>query len=88
MVAPEDGGEREASMTCADLCLMMATELARPKGELIVADSSLLGNGKMDHGTALARVRLAVEFAKRDNGLKLRALVEGWDIARIVREMY
>lgn len=33
-------------------------------------------------------VRLSLDFASRSKGFQLRALVEGWDQQRLVREMY
>jgi hypothetical protein len=37
---------------------------------------------------AFARVRLAIAFKKKPLSFQLRALVEGWNGQRIVREMY
>lgn len=38
--------------------------------------------------TSVWIVNLALRFAQRPAGFRLRALVEGWDRERLVREMY
>lgn len=36
----------------------------------------------------LARASLADRFRRQSKAFQLRALMEGWDLSRIVREMY
>jgi hypothetical protein len=59
----------------------LARQLRQPKDELVVALRPL-------DGARLAEVKLAVDFVARGPGFVFRALVEGWNRTRVVREVY
>lgn len=39
-------------------------------------------------GLIMSKAALAHEFSRRSKGFQLRAIMEGWDLQRLVREMY
>lgn len=67
----------------AEVLLLLGQGLLRGS-DLVIVESP--DNFPVDE-TGIARMRLAMEFAKRP-GLVVRALVEEWDLARIRRELY
>lgn len=67
--------------TCAETLLHVAGSLAK-EDELVIAHGKALEDGGLEF------VRLAMEFRKRDRGFHFRAIYEGWDQQRIIREMY
>lgn len=58
---------------------------ASDKRRLIVCDAV---PGHMDEVVQFARVKLAVDFYRKGNLFCFRAMAEGWDQRRVVREVY
>lgn len=65
----------------AECLLDLARAILYPRRLCILADGGNWGSSQ------LAEIKLAIEL-ERKPGLCLRALVEGWDRQRLVREMY
>ena len=57
---------------------------------LIVIDSgrNRLVDGSGFNGVDLARVKLAVDMQTRGTGFMFRALMEGWTLEQVNRELY
>lgn len=68
-------------MNDAEILLTVARMIKCPKERLVIPCNSW-----KDKDTE--RMRTALEFDKRPNVFKMRAMVEDWDMIRIVREMY
>ena len=65
--------DAEALLTTADAMLY-------PRGMLLIAEDGL-------GGAELAIVKLAIDLRARPN-LSFRAVAEGWDRKRVIRELY
>jgi hypothetical protein len=65
----------------AELLLDMARIYSYPKDELVTTVLPL-------SDAELARVKLALDFARLPAGRRFQAIVEDWDKFRIVREVY
>lgn len=69
--------------TAAEVLLDYARVTRLPRDELLVFDEAYHPD-EVD----FARVKLALDFERRGVAFALRAIVEKWDILRIVREVY
>jgi len=74
--------------TAADALLDLAESVYDPPGQLILVTPAVRARMRISMETSIARIALALDFDKRPAGFKLRALVEGWDVQTLVREMY
>ena len=70
--------------TYPEFLLDIAHVVKHPTGELIVQESESQECASRVVGT----VALALDFDSRPVGFRLRALIEGWDQQRLLREMY
>jgi hypothetical protein len=61
-------------------------ELLHPRNLIVVCKQEQYR--KTDLGTAIARIKTALDFHRARSGLKLAALVEKWNGQRINRELY
>lgn len=68
-------------MTMAEILLDLAEAAKKPADKIVIAEEWF-------RGAHLARIKLALDFDRRDAGLKFRAIFEDWDQERIVREIY
>lgn len=74
--------EREADETPAEVLIALAELVRSDKGEVDRWE------GLGDPPTTFAQVRLGLEFTRLPKGKQLKAIVEKWDLQRIVREVY
>jgi len=70
--------------TLAEKLLDIADALLHPRGQVIQA----VGSPAHFSPEVLSRVALALRMSKAPKVLQLRAIAEGWDNVRIVRELY
>ncbi len=68
-------------MTDLEMLLIAADAVLHPRDGILEAPEGTDGDD-------LALVRLAIAFARSPASLRFRALVEGWDRLRLVRELY
>jgi hypothetical protein len=68
-------------LTPAEGLLALANRIKCPKGVLVYTDDGL-------DSSHLAKVALALRFSEERPRLRLRAIVENWDMQRITREVY
>lgn len=73
--------------SAAEVLLVMLDDLRYPAGKLLVAEGTSQCRGASPD-TVLARFALAVKLDQLGPAVMLRALVEEWDMARIVREVH
>lgn len=69
------------NMTEAERLLSLANAIRARRGELILCDSPI-------ESYRPERIVLALKFESLGNAKVIRAIVEEWDIARIIREVY
>jgi len=70
--------------TAAELLLDLADWILLPAST--ICEFPGLGDGRPEVHTA--RGAVAIDFSRRPDAFRFRAVVEGWDYERIVREMY
>lgn len=67
----------------------LLTEVAEPLRGRMLAVMEYEGKfSEQEIRTAVARIKVALDFNRKPSVFKLRAIVEGWDEVRLVREMY
>ncbi len=66
-----------------ELLLDLAREVRLPRQLLLIPQA-----GTSMGERQFRRIQLALDFEARAAEFKLRAQVEGWDVERLVREMY
>lgn len=67
----------------AELLIYLAEAVLFPKDLLLVVP-----NGIICTSYRMQRVNLAIRFYNREPAFRFRAIVENWDLNRIVRELY
>ncbi len=80
-----DQSQSDVDDTTAALMLEAVAVILSDRGEVdLYDDLDEIGGA----AAITARAALALEFNKRPKALQLRAMMEGWDLQRITREMY
>mgnify|MGYP000987293782 FL=1 len=69
-------------VSIAEKLLDIANAIKFPKDELFECEA------KDEEDGTIARIKTALELDRRSAVFKFRAIVEDWDIHRIIRELY
>lgn len=81
----EEQAQKVLPQTAAERLIQLARVVREPAGKLILVEAPA---GLTVDESLLSLLRTAVEFDKRPREFVIQAIIESWDLVRIIREMY